>query len=168
MKTLVYVKMDAAEQLLLGEGVCRQLGIVSYHPDVLATTEEQKTAAALVPMVNVFLVDSVKIPPRGSVYVQVKSPNADGPLMVEPDPSVQSMDGLHLPPTLTHFCDGVASVTLSNHTWSVDKGQALGKAEVVEAVKERTNVPEAGGCAQVHRVQARTSTSVEERKQKLH
>ncbi len=31
MKTTVYVKMDAKEQLLLSEGVCRQLGIVSYH-----------------------------------------------------------------------------------------------------------------------------------------
>ena len=34
-------KMDAAEQLLLGERVCRQLGIVPYHADVLATTKEQ-------------------------------------------------------------------------------------------------------------------------------
>jgi hypothetical protein len=34
MKTPIYVKMDAFDQLLLSEGVCRQLGIVSYHPDV--------------------------------------------------------------------------------------------------------------------------------------
>ena len=34
MKTTVYVKLDAAEQLLLSEGVCRQLGIIQYHPDV--------------------------------------------------------------------------------------------------------------------------------------
>ena len=112
----------------------------------------------------------MKIPPRGSVYVQVKSPNANGPLMVEPDPSLQSVDGLHLLPTLTHFRDGVASVALSNHsgfTWSVDEGQALGKIEVVEAVKERTNVPEAYGHAQVNRVQSQTSPIAEERKQKL-
>ena len=30
MKTTVYVKMDAQDQLLLSEGVCRQLGIVMY------------------------------------------------------------------------------------------------------------------------------------------
>ena len=30
MKTPVYVKMDANEQLLLSEGVCRQLGIVHW------------------------------------------------------------------------------------------------------------------------------------------
>lgn len=29
---MFYVKMDATEQLLLGEGVCRQLGIITYHP----------------------------------------------------------------------------------------------------------------------------------------
>lgn len=32
MRTTVYMKMDARDQLLLSEGACRQLGIVSYHP----------------------------------------------------------------------------------------------------------------------------------------
>ena len=35
MRTPIYVKLDAADQLLLGEGVCRQLKIISYHPYVL-------------------------------------------------------------------------------------------------------------------------------------
>ena len=34
MKTTVYIKMDAPDQLLLSEGVCRQLGIVTYHPSL--------------------------------------------------------------------------------------------------------------------------------------
>jgi len=34
MKTTVYIKMNSHDQLLLSEGVCRQLGIVQYHPDV--------------------------------------------------------------------------------------------------------------------------------------
>ena len=34
MKTMVYIKMDVEDQLLLSEGVCRQLGIVKYHPNV--------------------------------------------------------------------------------------------------------------------------------------
>ena len=34
MKTPVYVKMNAFDQLLLSEGVCRQLGMINYHPDV--------------------------------------------------------------------------------------------------------------------------------------
>ena len=36
MQTPVYIKMNAHDQLLLSEGVCRQLGIISYHPDVRA------------------------------------------------------------------------------------------------------------------------------------
>ena len=31
---MVHIKMDAVEQLLLSEGVCRQLGIVTYHPSI--------------------------------------------------------------------------------------------------------------------------------------
>lgn len=34
MRTPIYLKMDSREQLLLSEGVCKQLGIISYHPDV--------------------------------------------------------------------------------------------------------------------------------------
>ena len=70
---------------------------MSYHPDVHPTIEEASLATAQVPMVNVFLLNAVKIPPRGSVYVQVKSLDANGPLMLEPDPSLQSKYGLHLP-----------------------------------------------------------------------
>ena len=32
--TQVYIKLDAADQLLLSEGVCRLLDIVTYHPAV--------------------------------------------------------------------------------------------------------------------------------------
>ena len=35
MTTPVYVKMDAKDSLLLSEGVCRQLEIISYHPEVM-------------------------------------------------------------------------------------------------------------------------------------
>ena len=35
MRTPIYIKMDAPEPLLLSEGVCRQLGLISYHPDLL-------------------------------------------------------------------------------------------------------------------------------------
>ena len=34
--TPVYIKMDSEDSLLLAEGVCRQLGIVTYHPKVIA------------------------------------------------------------------------------------------------------------------------------------
>ena len=34
MRTPIYIKMDAADQLLLSEGECRQLGVVTFHPNV--------------------------------------------------------------------------------------------------------------------------------------
>ena len=42
MQTPVYIKMDAPDQLLLLEGVCRQLGIVTYHQDMSATEGTRK------------------------------------------------------------------------------------------------------------------------------
>ena len=34
MRTPVYIMRDVHDQLLLCEGVCQQLGIVSYHPSM--------------------------------------------------------------------------------------------------------------------------------------
>ena len=39
-KTPVHIKLDAAEPLLLSEGVCRQLGLISYHPSILVEQED--------------------------------------------------------------------------------------------------------------------------------
>lgn len=54
IKTMVYIKMDAHDQLLLSEGVCRQLGVISYHPNVemskgkpLGRAKNQKTDAVV-------------------------------------------------------------------------------------------------------------------------
>ena len=44
MNTPIYVKMDAHEQLLLSEGVCRQLGIISYHPKVQVYPPKKESA----------------------------------------------------------------------------------------------------------------------------
>ena len=41
MQTPVYIKVDAPEQLLLAEGVCRQLNIITYHPSV--TSKRSRT-----------------------------------------------------------------------------------------------------------------------------
>ena len=39
----IYVKMDAQEELLLPEGVCQQLSIISYHPKVQSSTVVKST-----------------------------------------------------------------------------------------------------------------------------
>ena len=106
MSTSVYVKMDTCDQLLLSEGVCRQLGIISYHPDVrpwnkdngelvlqpsdkqkesITTTLSQKDAR--VPQVRVRLLQSVKVLPQHTknVKVQVDRECRSGePMLLEP------------------------------------------------------------------------------------
>ena len=71
----VYVKMDAFDQLLLS-GVCRQLGMVTYHPQVeiwrdrkkMNPPEDEKT---IVPMVRVRLVESLHLPSYHGLVVPV-------------------------------------------------------------------------------------------------
>ena len=66
MTTDIYVKMDTLEPLLLSEGVCHQLGIVTYHPEVNASQPpaQEVGATVSVPTVKVRLVQSVKLPPK--------------------------------------------------------------------------------------------------------
>ena len=167
MKTVVYVKMDATEQLLLGEGVCRQLGIVTYHPDVIVTGKSEKSVAR-VPMVSVRLLNSVKVPPMQSICVQVQAPNVNGHCMIEPDPSIHSVDGLQLTPTLANFSDGITGIVLSNHsgfTCEIEEGRKLGNIEDVEPVCEPQKLSAPDVKAKVR--QLLTQTSMAERKQKL-
>lgn len=55
MRTPVYIKMNARNPLLLSEGVCRQLGILSYHPEVQPRADRlsppQEGADSVVPTV---------------------------------------------------------------------------------------------------------------------
>ena len=50
MLTPVYIKLDAPEPLLLSEGVCRQLNILSYHPNVV---KAQRNKCRFKPQKNV-------------------------------------------------------------------------------------------------------------------
>ena len=89
MKTSVYIKMDAYDQLLLSEGVCRQLGIISYHSDIYPGKRKQKDdnkadnasstdsvdnegdGNVVVPTVLVQLVTGVKLSLQHGTKVQI-------------------------------------------------------------------------------------------------
>ena len=107
MKTAVYIKMDAHDQLLLSEGVCRQLGILHYHSsverwrggkkrpvqqpsnsvspksepreDALTTSEERKPQDVSVPMVSVRLLQSTHVLPHQSKVVEVSLSDTEDP-----------------------------------------------------------------------------------------
>ena len=88
MKIAIYVKMDVHEDLLLTEGVCHQLGILTYHPEVQPlrirrgektsdkskemkeTTEQQ--CDCQVPMVGVRLVQGLWLLPNQSIPVEME------------------------------------------------------------------------------------------------
>ena len=70
MMTPMYIKMDAKDPLLLSEGVCHQLGIITYHPDVQVWHGGRKCGSsytrnpiAKVPAVRVRLVGGVSVSP---------------------------------------------------------------------------------------------------------
>ena len=77
MMTPIYMKMDARDQLLLSEGVCRQLGIISYHPEVeiwrggrKQPPQLRKSNEATVPTVRVRMLQS---PQRDRISYQVST-----------------------------------------------------------------------------------------------
>ena len=80
MTTPVYVKMDAPEELLLSEGVCRQLGIINYHPEVKpfrtvktsSTAETQNDDRCTVPKVRIITNEDVRLLPNQCVMTQVR------------------------------------------------------------------------------------------------
>ena len=87
MRTPIYVKMDAHDQLLLSEGICRQLGIITYHtsvdrwrggkggktPQTAPKPQEKAPTTANVPTVRVSLVQSEYFLPHQSRMVEVKT-----------------------------------------------------------------------------------------------
>ena len=87
--TPVYIKMEAHEPLLLSEGVCRQLGIISYHPEVRCSRKisvADPSREAVVPMGKVQLIESAKVLPQQSVQVTAKVEKAlEGTWLLEPD-----------------------------------------------------------------------------------
>ena len=82
MRTPVYVKMDAKDHLLLSEGVCSQLHIITYHPavnDAQPDTIVHNGSSVTVPCVRVKLLQTVRVPPLQSTTacVQLESPTRE-------------------------------------------------------------------------------------------
>ena len=78
--TPVYVRKGAQDQLLLSEGVCHQLGIISYHPEVRTAKQlikdphpapEKPSEEAWVPLVRVCLVKTVHLLPHQSITAPI-------------------------------------------------------------------------------------------------
>ena len=135
MKTPLYIKFDAPEPLLLAEGVCRQLQIISYHPDVTCRTssvkkymykEEEKVQPrkckktcqkkySVEHIAPVRLVHSVHVLPRQCTYAQVKVKISSGAILVESDNNLQNSLGIVVGSSLLKPDeDGVAQLPVWN------------------------------------------------------
>ena len=131
MTTPVYIKMNSSTPLLLSEGVCRQLVILTVHTSI--TVAKQGNVPALpradgktdllggsttkvsVPMVRVSLVQSVKLLPQQITPVKVKLSvsKSVGPLLVQPSPVLGSQ-GVHLEEGLVQAGGTDSPLFLSN------------------------------------------------------
>ena len=80
MVTPVYIKMDAHDQLLLSEGVCRQLEIIRYHPEVDEVNGLKKPEP---PTVRVQFIRSFLLRPHQSAIVPVRANGAQGAHVLE-------------------------------------------------------------------------------------
>ena len=127
MNTPIYVKMDAKEDLLVSEGVCRQLGIVTYHPEVSPMTKgvsrEQAPGSGRVAEkstgpVTVKLVNTVRVLPSQSVMASVQlSPMflPTVPVLVEANPAFTEVKGIQLSDALVVPDEqGLANVCITN------------------------------------------------------
>ena len=162
MKTPIYIKMDAYDQLLLSEGMCRQLGIISYHPDVQAgpseksqstrTTREFKSEnVATVLTLRVLLLQSVHLPPRQSTFASVQvenhSPEMES-MLLENDPKVEitgvQVDDALLVLTKQGFAQLLAS-NRSGFTQSIEEGVILGEAVEATVISQGDLPPQECG-----------------------
>lgn len=76
MVTKVHIKMDAWEQLLQSEEVCRQLEIVSYHEEVQVrwgcnSSDCSQNSKAYAPRVMVHLLNYVQLQVRQSMVAKL-------------------------------------------------------------------------------------------------
>ena len=143
LRTTVYVKMDAFDQLLLSEGVCRQLGIVQYHPSVSARKASKQTAdeVPLVPNVRVSLVDSLRLPPGQSAVVPVRldysTQEAKDTLIIEGDENMWRTGLVVEDAIVTAPQDSFTCLVITNpsgFTQRITKGTVVGEAQIAEVL----------------------------------
>ena len=170
IKTTVYIKMDATDQLLLSEGVCRQLEIVTYHPTV-QPKKPARGGSAVVPSVRVELVQSLRLPPSRSAVVEVQleglpSKDLDDPVMVEGDGDFERETGVTVENVLVSPSGGgkqLVITNLSGITQVIPEGVMVGEAHPVE-VLEPSQDPDEGSVTQVKKL---SSVREEWRKKEL-
>ena len=147
LRTTIYIKMDASDQLLLSEGVCRQLGIVSYH-DSITSGKVMKDPAevkpprgiAIVPTIRVNLVKTVRIPANQGAVVAVQLSGCSHlpieSLLIGNRDHLQKETGLQVEDAVISVPEsGEAQIVVQNRsgfTQLLAEGVSLAETEVTE------------------------------------
>ena len=132
MTTAIYIKMDSQDPLLLFEGVCHQLGIISYHP-LVEDIAHQNKQITVVPSVRVQLIHAMCLLPLqcATVLVQLEANSFSGPTLTEPG-DVTLPDGITVADSAISSTEGGhAQVLLTNSmgfTQQLEAGIWLGHA----------------------------------------
>lgn len=119
--------------LSLYSWVCRQLGIVTYHPEILTTPQPSEPAGnkeCRVPTVKVCLVKGIKLPPRPgqSVIAEVSwdGEGPTGPLLLEANPELLAQHGVQVSDGLVPSAEaGTAKIIVTNcsgFTYRLEEG----------------------------------------------
>jgi len=173
LNTPVYVRKEAQDQLLLSEGVSRQLGIISYHRDVhplqqlvkdphtCSVRAKSEGLEAQVPLVRVHLVQTVNMLPHQSMGVTVRLDGSCGnrdTLMVEPSSELSETAGVCLEEALIDASnDGLAYLVLSNTngvSCQIDENTCVGVVHEVSLVDPGTQSAQVQDGPTVSRVEA--------------
>ena len=113
------------------------------------------STSATVPLIRVYLLQSVKLLPYQcrSVWVKTDVCKHTGPLLIEYDENVEKATGLHVQDAIFTLRDGVARLVVSNHTGFtqvVGEGEELGTVMEVTVIKpEESEKSEETTCAQL-------------------
>ena len=170
LNTPVYLRKEAQDQLLLSEGVSRQLGIISYHRDVHSFKQLVKDPhsvraksegfEAQVPLVRVHLVQVVSMMPHQSMGVTVRldgSYDNRDTLMVEPSCELSDTAGVCLEEALINASnDGFAYLVLSNTngvSCQIDENSCIGVVHEVALVDPGTQTVQVPDGPTVSRVE---------------
>ena len=142
LRTPIYIKMDAHDQLLLSEGVCSQLGIVEYHQNVWPGRQLPSAPdASVVVARQVRVLRTTTVPAGRAVRVAVAVSDSNGqsksgPLLLEGshDTSSVTVHNSLVQPDMS----GRAIVTIQNDsgfTERITEGSVLGQVtDVLEVV----------------------------------
>ena len=135
----VYVKMDAQDPLLLSAGVCRELGIITYHPRIeLPTVQKSKEKShTKLTTVRIRLIESECLPPQRCtmVAVQFEGHRFCGTLLMEPTHRFAECEGsgLQFSSSLVKVSEEGALITNpTGFTQRLDRGVWLGRATKVD------------------------------------